>query len=145
MQSKRLLLRGLIGVAVLAFVFAGLSRISFNIEILKLLPTNLRQVEGLSLFLKYFSLPNELIITIDAPDADTAEAAADGLAEHLGARRGSREIRRSRARLGRKSRPSFPSFLAISCSISRPSASAKSSPVSRRKERTRPSNRRSRN
>ncbi|MDB6171519.1 MAG: Exporter-like protein [Chthoniobacteraceae bacterium] len=66
-----------------AFTAAGLSRISFNIEILKLLPDNLKQVTGLSLFLKHFSLPNELIVTLEAPDSDTAEAAADALAEHF--------------------------------------------------------------
>ena len=53
-----------LGVAALVFVAAGLSRISFNVEILKLLPTHLPQVEGLSLFLKHFSQPTELIVTI---------------------------------------------------------------------------------
>ncbi len=82
MRNKTLLRIG-IAVALLAFTVAGLSRISFNIEILKLLPANLRQVEGLSLFLKNFALPNELIVTIESPDSDAAEAAADELAAHL--------------------------------------------------------------
>jgi predicted RND superfamily exporter protein len=72
-----------VALAVAAFVFvgAGLSRISFNIDILKLLPTHLPQVEGLSLFLKNFAQPRELVVTLEAKDADTAEAAADELAE----------------------------------------------------------------
>lgn len=65
---------------VVAYVVAGLSRISFNVDILRLLPSHLRQVEGLSLFLKNFALPDELIITIEAPDSSTAGAAADKLA-----------------------------------------------------------------
>ena len=65
------------------YVTVGLSHISFNIDILRLLPTQLRQVEGLSLFLKNFALPNELIVTIDAPDAETASKTADALASEL--------------------------------------------------------------
>ncbi len=82
-MRKTNLLRILLAAAVLVYLGAGLSRISFNVEILRLLPTQLRQVEGLSLFLKYFALPNELIITIEAPDSETAEAAADTLAAAL--------------------------------------------------------------
>ncbi|MEA3209645.1 MAG: uncharacterized protein QOE70_2702 [Chthoniobacter sp.] len=82
MQSNRLRWIAL-GAAALVFVVAGLSRISFNIDILKLLPTHLPQVEGLSLFLKHFAQPRELIITLEAEDSDTAEAAADDLAERL--------------------------------------------------------------
>jgi uncharacterized protein len=70
----------LIGLAALIFIAGGLSRISFNVDILRLLPTHLPQVEGLSLFLQHFAQPQELIVTIDAPDADTAERAADSLA-----------------------------------------------------------------
>src|SRR3954468_9131980 len=70
-----------LAVAVVALVATGLSRISFNIDILKLLPTHLPQVEGLSLFLKNFAQPRELVVTLEAKDSDTAEAAADELAE----------------------------------------------------------------
>src|SRR5678815_4580916 len=72
--------------AALIFLAAGLSQISFNIDILKLLPTQLRQVGGLSLFLKHFALPNELIVTVEAPTAEQAETAADSLAAHFRAR-----------------------------------------------------------
>ena len=48
-----------------------------------MLPTHLRQVQGLSLFLKHFALPDEVMITVEADDSDTAEAAANDLAEHL--------------------------------------------------------------
>jgi predicted exporter len=73
-----------LALAAAVFVAVGISRISFNVEILKLLPTHLPQVEGLSLFLKHFAQPTELIVTLEAPDSDTAEAAADTLAAHLG-------------------------------------------------------------
>jgi len=74
----------LAGALVLAWLGAGLSRISFNVDILRLLPTHLPQVEGLSLFLKYFSQPGELIVTVEAADSDTAAKAADALARELG-------------------------------------------------------------
>lgn len=75
-----------LGVAALVFIAAGLSRISFNVEILKLLPTHLPQVEGLSLFLKHFSQPTELIVTIEAGTPEAADTAADAVAAKLGAR-----------------------------------------------------------
>ena len=39
-----------------AYVGTGLSRISVDVDILRLLPTKLKQVEGLSLFLKHFAI-----------------------------------------------------------------------------------------
>jgi predicted exporter len=74
------------GVGFALFVVAGLSRITFDVDILKLLPTHLRQVEGLSLFLKHFAQSDELIVTLEADTPETAEAAADALAERLAAR-----------------------------------------------------------
>ena len=82
MRSNRL--RWIVlGIAAVAFCAAGLSHISFNIEILKLLPSRLPQVEGLTLFLKHFAQPNELIITVEASTADEAEARADAIAAAL--------------------------------------------------------------
>src|SRR5688572_22758898 len=79
-RSSRFFLRALIVVGAIAFLIAGFSRISFNVDILRLLPTNLKQVEGLSLFLKHFAQPNELIVTLEGSDADVAAAAAKELA-----------------------------------------------------------------
>jgi predicted exporter len=71
-------------VALAVLVAAGLSRISFNVDILRLLPTNLRQVRGLRLFLENFSQPDELILTVEVPSsADRAEAVADAIAARL--------------------------------------------------------------
>ena len=65
------------------YIAAGLSRISFNIDILRLLPTHLPQVEGLSLFLKNFAQQDELIVTVEARDADAAKSAAGKVAGML--------------------------------------------------------------
>lgn len=70
-------------VGVLAYIAAGLSRISFNVDILRLLPSHLHQVGGLSLFVKNFSQPNELIVTVEAADAEAADAAAEALVAAL--------------------------------------------------------------
>jgi len=81
---RRSLLRWLLVAGLLAaFCYAGLSRISFNVEILKMLPTHLRQVQGLSLFLKHFAMPEEIMITLEADDAEAADAAVTELADHL--------------------------------------------------------------
>lgn len=64
----------------------GLSRISFDVDVFKILPPGLRQAEGLSIFLKHFARSDELILTLEAPDAATAAQAADSLAAALAAR-----------------------------------------------------------
>ncbi|MBE7210428.1 MAG: MMPL family transporter [Gluconacetobacter diazotrophicus] len=71
---------------VLVLVAAGLSRISFNVEILKLLPANLRQVQGLSLLLREFVADDELVITVEAPTAEAAATDADAIAAALSSR-----------------------------------------------------------
>ena len=68
----------------LVFMALGLSRISFNVDILRMLPTNLRQVRSLSVFLKNFAASDELLITVEAPTADAAAKTADDIAERLG-------------------------------------------------------------
>ena len=85
MQSsrRRLLVRVAIAVGLLVFVAAGLRRISFNVDILKLLPVHLKQVQGLSVLLKEFVADDELIITVEAPTAEAAEANADAIAAQL--------------------------------------------------------------
>jgi predicted exporter len=72
-----------IAVAIVVFVGAGLSRISFNVDILKLLPTHLPQVKGLSLFLKHFAQPRELIVTVEAGTPEAADAATEAVAGAL--------------------------------------------------------------
>lgn len=74
------------GIGFVIFVAAGLSRISFNIDILKLLPAGLPQVEGLSLFLKHFAQQSELIVTVEAQSPEAAESAADAIAAALAKR-----------------------------------------------------------
>ena len=87
----------IVGVAALLVgVGIGLSRISFNVDILRLLPGNLRQVQGLSRFLKYFAQPDELILTVEAKDPPTAQRAADDIAAKLSAM--PQTIRRAAAR-----------------------------------------------
>lgn len=78
----------ILSVATLAYIATGFSRISFNVDILRLLPTHLHQVEGLSLFLKNFALPDELIITVEADDPETAKSEADRLSALLRAQTG---------------------------------------------------------
>ncbi len=82
-NSVRRFWRGLALAGLIVCVVLGLRRISFNVDILRLLPTHLHQVQGLSLFLKHFAQPDELIITLDAPDPQTAETAADAIADRL--------------------------------------------------------------
>ena len=85
MEKTRLRRLAIIAV-VLVFVGAGLSRISFNVDILRLLPTHLPQVKGLSLFLKHFAQPNELILTVEAATPEAADKATAQLADALGKR-----------------------------------------------------------
>ncbi len=70
-------------VVLVAMAGLGLSRISFNVDILQLLPTHLTQVRGLSLFLAHFALPDELLITIEGDEAAAVEKATGAIAGQL--------------------------------------------------------------
>lgn len=61
----------------------GLARLRFDVEVLNLLPDELPVVHGLKLYQKHFTSGDELVITLRAPDAETAESAARQLAEFL--------------------------------------------------------------
>lgn len=80
---KRLILRLLLLILAAGYVFLGLSRIGFNVEILDLLPRNLPQVQGLSLYLRNFSRADELIVTVSAPRAAEAGEAATRISRTL--------------------------------------------------------------
>src|SRR6516162_1038979 len=64
-------------------VVLGLVRLRFDVEVLDLLPSNKRAIEGLKLYQEKFSNARELIVTVGAPDAEQAENAARAIAEHL--------------------------------------------------------------
>jgi predicted RND superfamily exporter protein len=70
----------LVVAALLAYMAGGLSRISFNVDVLKMLPDRLGTVTGLSLFARHFSRPGELIVTVQAPAPEEADAAVKSLA-----------------------------------------------------------------
>ncbi|HKQ40801.1 MAG TPA: MMPL family transporter, partial [Verrucomicrobiae bacterium] len=61
----------------------GLFRLRFDPDVLNLLPANVPAVQGLKLHQKYFANANELIVTVRAADAETAERAARTVAEQL--------------------------------------------------------------
>jgi predicted exporter/lauroyl/myristoyl acyltransferase len=64
-------------------LLAGAARLRFDVEILDLLPANTPAVAGLKVYQQHFSSARELIITLQAPDADTAEKAAGSIAGQL--------------------------------------------------------------
>lgn len=76
------------------YIAGGLSRISFDVDILKLLPTHLPQVRGLGIFIEQFAQMDELVITLEGPGDLAAEA--DSLAEDLGRHTGEVSIALSR-------------------------------------------------
>ena len=61
----------------------GLVRLRFDVEVLNLLPRELPVVQGLQLYQRHFAGANELLVTLEARDADRAEAAAQSLAKSL--------------------------------------------------------------
>src|SRR5688572_4627547 len=61
----------------------GLLRLRFDVDVLNTLPANVPAVQGLRLHQKHFSDASELIITLEAADADLAEQAARALAQKL--------------------------------------------------------------
>lgn len=50
----------------------GLSRITFDVDVLALLPADLPEVKGLKVFYQQFNRPNELIVTLEGEGAESA-------------------------------------------------------------------------
>ncbi len=68
-------------------LIAGLARLRFDVEVLNLLPGDVPAVQGLKLYQQNFANAGELILTVNAPDAETTEAAARELALALAERK----------------------------------------------------------
>ncbi len=64
-------------------IIAGLARLHLDAEMLDLLPANIPAVQGLKIYQQHFTDARELIITVRAPDRDTAEHAAKAIAKSL--------------------------------------------------------------
>jgi uncharacterized protein len=62
---------------------AGLARLHFDADVLNLLPTRIPAVQGLKMYQQHFANARELIVTIQAPDADAAKLAAQSIAGNL--------------------------------------------------------------
>ena len=73
---------------VIALGAVGVNRLSFNVDLMKLLPPGLPGVAGTVAFQQFHDRPDELLVTLQATDgADVGDAAAS-LAERLVAERG---------------------------------------------------------
>jgi hypothetical protein len=72
--------------ALLLPIIAGLARLHFDVEVLDLLPANVRAVQGLKIYQQHFTNARELIVTVKSPDAESAENAARAIAENLRAK-----------------------------------------------------------
>jgi len=70
---------------VLLLVAVGLGgwRLRFDVDVLDLLPGDEPTVQGLKLYQQFFTNARELVVTLRAPDADTAERLAGELAARL--------------------------------------------------------------
>ena len=64
-------------------ILFGFARLHFDVEVLDLLPSNNRAVEGLKLYQQRFSNARELIITVQSGEAEQTETAARNIAEQL--------------------------------------------------------------
>ena len=61
----------------------GLCRLRFDVDVLDLLPPEEPTVQGLKLYQQHFTNARELVMTLRAPDADTAERLSGQLAARL--------------------------------------------------------------
>src|SRR5688572_8756190 len=75
--------RIILGVLAAALVLLGLSRLRLDADILATLPPSLPEVQGLRLLRDAFSGGDELLVGVEAADADAAKAAVTSLGEHL--------------------------------------------------------------
>ncbi len=70
----------LIGVAIF---WLGATRVTYNVDVLALLPPDLPEVKGVSAFSRHFSGANELLLTVESENPVVTEAATASLAEAL--------------------------------------------------------------
>jgi len=61
----------------------GVCRLRFDVDVLDLLPADEPTVQGLKLYQQHFTNARELVMTLRAPDADTAARLAERLAVRL--------------------------------------------------------------
>ncbi|MDB6139166.1 MAG: putative rane protein, partial [Verrucomicrobiaceae bacterium] len=71
-------------IAIIVLGAIGISRLSYNVEILDLLPKGMPGVEGTALFQQVYDRPDQLIITVKAGSDVEADDAAEALAAALG-------------------------------------------------------------
>ena len=64
-------------------IIAGLARLHFDVEMLDLLPADVSAVQGLKIYQQHFTDARELIVTVRAPDRESAESTAKSIAENL--------------------------------------------------------------
>ncbi|MEI6715227.1 MAG: MMPL family transporter [Verrucomicrobiota bacterium] len=82
-KNKRSLPKTIALLGCLILTIAGISRITVDVDILKLLPRSLPQVQGLGLFLRNFSQPDQLLLTVEGETPEATAAAATEIALHL--------------------------------------------------------------
>ncbi|MGI8604394.1 MAG: MMPL family transporter [Verrucomicrobiales bacterium] len=92
MRSGRWWLWGGFLVGLAAYVCFGLSRITLDVDITRLLPPRMKETVGYQLFLKNFSHPNELLMTLEGADAEALESAAAAIDKQLGAGKLARRV-----------------------------------------------------
>lgn len=61
----------------------GISRLSYNVEILDLLPTGMPGVEGTKWFQKVYDRPDQLIVTVQSESEEASDEAVSALAKGL--------------------------------------------------------------
>lgn len=85
-KSNRSVWRIVLVLSCLMLTLLGLSRISVNVNVLKLLPEHLPQVHGLGLFLKHFAQADQLILTVETDTPEQTESITNAIALRLESR-----------------------------------------------------------
>jgi len=70
-------------IVLLGVVVTGIPKISLNVDILRLLPSDMNEVRGLAAYLRHFSRPDEIIVAVTGEDPNEVEQAHRSLAEEF--------------------------------------------------------------
>lgn len=83
MKNRRVIVGILLAMLLATYAWIGVSKLSYDVDITRLLPQNLPETQGYQAFLRHFSRKTELFLTVETTDKEKADKAVISIATAL--------------------------------------------------------------